>query len=157
MNLIELKEQLDARRAVEAQLSERLGELEAVRDKFIEGYLLNFAAANRDLIEETSAATLAAAAAEDMLRAAVEAAWMEEQAAALREGRKPSKQFGPGLSVRVTTRLVYAEADALAWSKTNAPFLVRESIDRKQFETAIKSLSLPFVAIEEKAYAVLSA
>lgn len=154
--LIELKVEYGVARGNLAQLQAQVqARSKALQDR-IDELTAQFNAENAELLRLQEVTSEDVFAVERALRSAMEAAWLAEIEAAKAEGRKPSKQLAPGLSVRVTSRLVYAEEDALGWAKTNAPFLVRESVDKKQFETAIKSLSLPFVAVEEQVSTVIS-
>lgn len=55
-----------------------------------------------------------------------------------------------GVTIKVFTRLQYNPEEALAWAKTNAPFLVIESIDAKQFETLAKGGNVACVTIVDE-------
>jgi len=139
-----------------ARLRSEVQERSRALQQRIDELVARFNAENADILAMQEAAREEVFAAEQALRSAMESAWLAEVESAKVENRKPSKQLAPGLSVRITSRLVYSVADALEWAKVSAPFLVRESVDQKQFETAIKSLSLPFVTVEEKVSTVIS-
>lgn len=45
-----------------------------------------------------------------------------------------NKSVAEGVSIRVTRKMVYDEAAALAWCATNAPVLILRALDKKGFE-----------------------
>lgn len=67
-----------------------------------------------------------------------------------------SKSYDKQVGVRVTTLIDYDTATAVEWAKTNAPIMVVESVDKKQFETYAKANELPFVTKTEKVSAVIA-
>ena len=99
--------------------------------------------ANAELIEELNVISQQADAKEKELRAAVLAAC---------EANPTSKTVAPGLSVRVTGKLVYDKGAALAWAKAHDLAL---ALDVKAFEAIAKAQPLAFVSREESVSAVL--
>lgn len=77
------------------------------------------------------------------------------------------KTFDEHLSVRETVKLNYAADTAVLWAKKNAPIMVVESVEKKQFEAFakaqmtetddqfIKGADLGFVRIEKTVSAVI--
>lgn len=55
------------------------------------------------------------------------------------------KKLSTGLGIRVTTKLIYEESDAIKWAKENMLVAIKETIDKKQFESFVKSNELEFV------------
>ena len=99
--------------------------------------------ANAELIEELSVISQQSDAKEKELRAAVLAAYQADPT---------SKTVAPGLSVRVTSKLVYNKDAALAWAKAHDLAL---ALDVKAFEAIAKAQPLEFVSKEESVIAVL--
>lgn len=99
--------------------------------------------ANAELIEELSVIGQQADAKENELRAAVLAAYQSDPT---------SKTVAPGLSVRVTSKLVYNKDAALAWAKAHNLAL---ALDVKAFEAIAKAQPLEFVNKKESVSAVL--
>ena len=99
--------------------------------------------ANAELIEELNVIGQQADAKEKELRAAVLAAY---------QANPTSKTVAPGLSVRVTSKLVYNKDAALAWAKAHDLAL---ALDVKAFEAIAKAQPLGFVNKEESVSAVL--
>jgi hypothetical protein len=109
------------------------------------------------LIDEQKRLWQEAETAERRLREAVLAEYRRRRASG-----DDSKQLGDGLSVRVTCKYKYEEGAALAWADSNAPFIVKRTIDAKQFESIVKNLQasglndrVPFVEVVETATAVI--
>jgi hypothetical protein len=124
--------------------------IEAIETEFEEDY--------SDLIHALEDTKLAVQTSEAMLRYAIVAEY-DKRIAASDDPSSVAKTLGNGLSVRVTEKFTYAEADAIAWARSNAPILVRESIDAKQFEKMVESLNdrPSFGTIERKVTAVIKA
>lgn len=59
------------------------------------------------------------------------------------------KKLSTGLGIRVTTKLVYEESNAINWANDNMPIAVKKVIDKKQFETFAKTNELEFVEKKE--------
>ena len=59
------------------------------------------------------------------------------------------KMFG-GIGIRVSTPLSYKEQDAINWAKINIPVAIKETLNKKQFETFAKNEELDFVIKEQK-------
>ncbi len=64
------------------------------------------------------------------------------------------KTIDANLSVQVRTSFEYVIADAVAWAETNAPVLIKRSVDAKAFEKNFAE-SCDFVAKIEKPSAVI--
>ena len=54
-----------------------------------------------------------------------------------------------GVSLVITKKLRYDDADAFAWAKQTGMALQPESLDRKAFEKIASAAPLPFVQVEE--------
>lgn len=61
-----------------------------------------------------------------------------------------------GAAIRLTTKLAYDDADALAWAKQTGMALIPESLDRKALEKIAKASQLPFVTITQEPSATLA-
>jgi hypothetical protein len=55
-----------------------------------------------------------------------------------------------GLSVRVTTKLIYTSEAALNWANANMPIIIKKVIETKTFEKFAKTSDLDFVQKQEK-------
>lgn len=67
-----------------------------------------------------------------------------------------NKAPAEGAAIRLTTKLAYDDADALAWAKQTGMALVPETIDRKALEKIAKASPLPFVTITQEPSATLA-
>lgn len=67
-----------------------------------------------------------------------------------------NKAPADGAAIRLTTKLAYDDADALAWAKQTGMALVPESVDRKALEKIAKASPLPFVTITQEPSATLA-
>lgn len=143
--IIATKEQLIiARRNVaelEAMLQPKRDEVKAK----IEALEAQFRAENLELIE-----------AGEQLQAS-----MVEAETALREGlivwheSTGDKTFDKELSVRVNTKLKYDEDRAVEWATHNAPVLIKQTVDKKAFESMPMTPDLDFVTVERTVTAVV--
>lgn len=101
--------------------------------------------ANAELVKERGEINTKLDETDKELRAAVIAAYETD----------PSKKtVAPGLSVRVTEKMVYSEDAALEWAKDHGLAL---ALDRKAFEKIAKATPLAFVEVEQKPTAVIAA
>jgi hypothetical protein len=66
------------------------------------------------------------------------------------------KSYDKEVGVRVSVSLSYDQPAAVSWAKTNAPIMIVESVDKKQFEAYAKANELPFVEKVEKISAVIA-
>ena len=60
------------------------------------------------------------------------------------------KKLLGGIGIRILSKLIYTESDAVKWAEENMPVAIKKVIDKKQFETFAKSSELDFVDKEEK-------
>ncbi len=65
------------------------------------------------------------------------------------EKTKEKKLLG-GIGIRILSKLIYSESDAMNWANENMPVALKTVLDKKQFETFAKSSELDFVDKEEK-------
>lgn len=146
---------LSARQAAQAAL-DRIVPLQEELDRQLVEIQRQFDAEHGALIVEEQRLRREAETAERRLREAILAEYKERCAAG-----DDSKQLGDGLSVRVASKYKYDEGAALAWADSNAPFIVKRTIDAKQFESIVKNLQSPqgevlsFVEVVEIATAVI--
>ncbi len=61
-----------------------------------------------------------------------------------------NKKLLGGIGIRILSKLIYTESDAVKWAEENMPVAIKKVIDKKQFETFAKSSELDFVDKEEK-------
>lgn len=61
------------------------------------------------------------------------------------------KKLLGGIGIRVLSKLIYSESDAMTWADENMPIAIKKVLDKKQFETFAKGTELEFVDKEEKA------
>ena len=61
-----------------------------------------------------------------------------------------AKKLLGGIGIRILSKLIYTESNALQWAEENMPIAIKKVIDKKQFETFAKSSELDFVEKEEK-------
>ena len=66
------------------------------------------------------------------------------------------KKIDSDLSVRVATRYIYENADAVSWAETNAPIMIAKWIDKRTLESLPNVASLPFVMVKETPTAVIA-
>ena len=67
-----------------------------------------------------------------------------------------NKAPAEGAAIRLTTKLAYDDADALAWAKQTGMALIPESVDRKALEKIAKASPLPFVTVTQEPSATLA-
>ncbi len=60
------------------------------------------------------------------------------------------KKLLGGIGIRILSKLIYSESDAMNWANENMPIAIKTVLDKKQFETFAKSSDLDFVEKEEK-------
>ncbi len=60
------------------------------------------------------------------------------------------KKLLGGIGIRILSKLIYSESEAMIWADKNMPIAIKRVLDRKQFETFAKSCELDFVDKEEK-------
>ena len=60
------------------------------------------------------------------------------------------KKLLGGIGIRILSKLIYTESEAVKWAEENMPVAIKKVIDKKQFETFAKSSELDFVDKEEK-------
>ena len=60
------------------------------------------------------------------------------------------KKLLGGIGIRILSKLIYSESDAMNWANENMPVALKTVLDKKQFETFAKSSDLDFVEKEEK-------
>jgi len=65
------------------------------------------------------------------------------------------KVIDENLSVRVTTKLEYANSEAVEWAEVNAPIMIVKSVDKKAFESLPRVKDLEFVRVEETPVSVI--
>lgn len=143
MNLTELHSD---HRALQEHLADAKARHDAKREELsaaIAALETEWRKANAELIEELNVISQQADAKEKELRAAVVGAY---------QANPVSKTVAPGLSVRVTEKLVYDKAAALSWAKAHDLAL---ALDAKAFEAIAKAQPLEFVSKEESVIAVL--
>ncbi len=61
-----------------------------------------------------------------------------------------NKKLLGGIGIRILSKLVYSESDAMNWADENMPIAIKRVLDKKQFEAFAKSSELDFVESEEK-------
>lgn len=70
---------------------------------------------------------------------------------AIEEFKKTGKKkLMGGIGIRILSKLIYSESDAMNWADKNMPIVIKKVIDKKQFETFAKGTDLDFVEKEEK-------
>lgn len=132
-SFVELKAALDEANGNLLTLGHALSEKREPIDQHIQRLEEQFKADNAELIDLVDRAKSIAAKAELTLRQAI----LDEH------DRTGNKQIDKDLrlSVRVNRKISIRDAGAaLAWSKVNAPMLVREVIDEKAFAKIIETL-----------------
>lgn len=97
--------------------------------------------ANADIILALNAAIAAEGAAEGDVRTLALARYEVE-----------GKKSLPGVTIRITKRLIYEADKALAWAKEHGLFL---ALDRRGFETMAKSTDIDFVGWVEEPQAAI--
>ena len=60
-----------------------------------------------------------------------------------------AKKLLGGIGIRILSKLIYSESDAMNWANENMPVALKTVLDKKQFETFAKSSDLDFVEKEE--------
>ena len=60
------------------------------------------------------------------------------------------KKLLGGIGIRILSKLVYFEPEAMTWAEENMPIAIKRVLDKKQFESFAKSSELDFVESEEK-------
>lgn len=60
------------------------------------------------------------------------------------------KKPAPGVSVRVFTKIKYDAGQAMQWCRANAPIMIKETLDKANFEKVAPSLSGAPVTIEQE-------
>lgn len=127
-------------------------EYEALKEA-IEKLQAKFNTDHRDAIMESARLGALANTAEADLRAAI----LTEYDARVKADPKASKTLGHGCSVRVTEKLVYEDIAAVSWAETNAPYMIKRSVDEKAFKAAMESMDkMPaFVVRKETVTAVV--
>ena len=60
------------------------------------------------------------------------------------------KKLLGGIGIRILSKLIYTEHEAMLWSRTNMSVAIKEVLDKKQFENYAKANNLDFVKKEEK-------
>ena len=60
------------------------------------------------------------------------------------------KKLLGGIGIRILSKLIYRESEAVKWAEENMPVAIKEVLDKKQFENYAKSSDLDFVDKEEK-------
>ncbi len=60
-----------------------------------------------------------------------------------------AKKLLGGIGIRILSKLIYSESDAMNWANENMPIAIKTVLDKKQFETFAKSSDLDFVEKEE--------
>lgn len=132
------------------EISAEVEKVETGLDEQINALRKQFEEQNADLLDRQKRAYDIAAKAESDLRAVVVEAYI---ATGNKQVDKDLK-----LSVRVNRKISIRDAGAaVAWAKTNAPMLVRESVDEKAFVKVAEALTeLPeFVDVKEVPIAVI--
>ncbi len=61
-----------------------------------------------------------------------------------------NKKLLGGIGIRILTKLLYEEKDAIYWAGSKMPVALKTVLDKKQFETFAKTNDLDFVNKEEK-------
>lgn len=56
-----------------------------------------------------------------------------------------NKKLDYGIGIRVMNKLSYDDEKAIEWAKENMPIAIKQTIDKKQFETYAKTTELDFV------------
>lgn len=127
-------------------------EYEALKEA-IEKLQAKFNTDHRDAIMESARLGALANTAEADLRAAI----LAEYDAKVKLDPKTPKTLGHGCSVRVTEKLQYEDIAAVTWAETNAPYMIKRSVDEKAFKAAMESMDkLPaFVVRKETVTAVV--
>ena len=63
--------------------------------------------------------------------------------------RTGNKKLLGGIAIRILSRLDYKQDAAMLWAKENMPIIIKEVIDKKQFESFAKTTELDFVEKKE--------
>lgn len=66
------------------------------------------------------------------------------------------KKYDNNLSVRISSKFQYENADAVEWAEKNAPILVIKSVDKKAFESLPQIEKLEFVYRHDTVTAVIA-
>lgn len=139
-------EYLDAKAEAET-LDAEIEPLHVALNDEIEDLRTDFEHEHRDLIARQESAKAAFTTADKALRAAI----IAEYDARVKADPKASKTLGYGCSVRVTEKLQYEDVAAVMWAETNAPYMIKRSVDAKAFAAAMESMDkMPaFVVVKE--------
>lgn len=124
-----------------------LAERKAAVDAAIEKLQAQFLDANAELILEAAEAEARASEIEAKLRDLAVETYSEHRI----------KRFTDGISVRLDKKFLYSEPLAIDWARAYCPHAIKESIDKREFETILNEISeLPgFVRKEQKPVAVI--
>jgi len=144
--ILELKEKVAVLRNNLGEWREAYDKEKAWLDERIADLTKLWETKNAELIESFRESAQANGEAEHELREALVAHYE----------KTGNKTFDKQLSVRVNTKLIYPTGKALDWCKANAPFLIKEELDVKNFEQVAKAQNFDFVEVEEKVSAVIS-
>jgi len=141
MNIVEInKDTLRTRRVAIESLATEMKAKEDIFAAEAAARRLEFEQSNAELISEFNQANNLLKTAESGLRESL-IDWHKETG---------EKTFDKDLQVRVSQKLEYPEADAIAWSKENCKAAVVEAINRKAFEATAEVVGLPaFVTVKE--------
>lgn len=60
-----------------------------------------------------------------------------------------NKKLLGGIAIRILSRLEYNDVDAINWARDKMPVILKEVIDKKQFEAFAKTNDLDFVTKKE--------
>lgn len=143
MDLQQLYDQFKQAKAALDDVAERYevkaSEFEEKKDRL----MAEWEQSNAELIKERAEAIRATEMAETALRDAIREAYAANPA---------SKTVAPGLSVRITTNLVYDKKQAFEWAKEHGLAL---ALDTKAFEKIASVQPLDFVTTKETVNTVI--
>lgn len=148
-----LRREYDEAKAEEERLNAELEPWAAALDAQLDDLRASYQQDNRELLNAQAKASVAFAAADKALRAAI----LAEYDARVKADPKAGKTLGHGCSVRVSEKLVYEDIAAVTWAETNAPYMIKRSVDEKAFKAAMESMDkMPaFVVVKETVTAVV--
>jgi hypothetical protein len=160
-NLAALKAELVEAKETHASLYSLLAGLKAEFDSQVASLAEQFNSSNSELILNSDLAAQNVDRLERELKAAIVETYKAKLEAAKAAGENPekvSKQFGDGLSVQNRKKFEYLEADAVAWARENANYMIQTAVDKKLFEKAMDNLETApdFVKITKVPSAVIS-